>query len=164
MEHQAIRERSTEDPATGCWLWSGNIDPTTGYGRKGKYRDGRKAKIGAHRWAYEVAYGRPPENLLVCHTCDNPPCVNPAHLFLGTDLDNKRDAIAKGRHPHHDTHGNAKLTSAIVAQVRAELAAGGSRTAIARRLGVARRTIQDIDQQKTWRDNPPSPLFGADQL
>lgn len=63
--------------------------------------DGKWTKVYAHRVAYQEAHGPIPEGMLVCHTCDNPPCINPEHLFLGTQVDNMQDMATKGR--HHNT-------------------------------------------------------------
>jgi hypothetical protein len=76
----------------GCWEWTANRLPW-GYGRI--FKDG-ELKL-AHRASYELHTGSIPNNMLVCHTCDNPSCVNPKHLFLGTDSDNTKDMILKGR-------------------------------------------------------------------
>lgn len=78
----------------GCWLWQG-FRNHKGYGHFAIH--GRDYK--AHRVAFELATGRHPGRLLVCHSCDNPPCVNPAHLWLGTMSDNALDMHAKGRAP-----------------------------------------------------------------
>lgn len=76
----------------GCWVWTGKRS-REGYGRFSL--DGRL--VNAHRWSWERAVGPIPNGLLVCHHCDNPPCVNPEHLFVGTIQDNTRDMLAKGR-------------------------------------------------------------------
>lgn len=90
---ERLAERSAMDPGTGCVLWLGYVDPC-GYGRMGV---GGKQRL-THRLAYELAHGPIPDGLCVCHKCDNPPCVNPLHLFLGTHTDNMRDRVTKGRH------------------------------------------------------------------
>lgn len=88
------------DAKTGCWLWLGSRHPT-GYGQFSiKFK-----KMLAHRYAWSLENGPVPEGLYVCHKCDNPPCCNPAHLFIGTQKDNLADMKAKGRAPdRHKTH------------------------------------------------------------
>lgn len=80
--------------SNGCWTWDGAKHQPFGYGMFGTTR---RKTVGAHRFSYEVHFGPIPEGLQVCHRCDNPPCVRPDHLFLGTQADNIHDMIRKGR-------------------------------------------------------------------
>jgi hypothetical protein len=84
-----------------CWQWTGRKN-RLGYGQISLLRPLR-GTIGAHRVSYFLHYGPIPDGLLVCHTCDNPECTRPDHLWLGTVLDNTRDMIAKGRNHRHTT-------------------------------------------------------------
>lgn len=100
---QRIENKRTIDTVTGCWVWNGSIltqDVGKHYGRfrVGSRSDNSRGFITAHRYSYLVYKGEIPKGMLVCHTCDNPKCFNPDHLFIGTHKDNTQDMIKKGRH------------------------------------------------------------------
>lgn len=101
---------SKVDTTGECWLWLAARIPPYGYGNFGGTQDGVRWVKLAHRHAYELAHGPIPEGMWVLHRCDNPPCVRPDHLFLGTHADNMRDMVAKGRHwatkKTHCKHGH----------------------------------------------------------
>lgn len=129
-----------------CWEWTaGKIGERYGkFWIDGKY-------YGAHRLSWQFAYGAIPEGLYVCHHCDNTGCVNPYHLFLGTQKDNLQDAAKKGRTARGEADGASKLTENDVLEIR-ELLAEGERSQldIANEFGVGRRTIGDIKSGKNW--------------
>jgi len=105
----------------------------------------------AHRLAYTQAFGPVPARMEVLHTCDNPPCVNPEHLFLGTQADNMADMSQKGRRTRGSTHGMAKLTEADVVQIRALASSGETLSALASRFGVHFGTISKVVIRRSWR-------------
>jgi hypothetical protein len=141
-----------------CWLWTG-ARYANGYGvfHVGGM-DGHNQT--AHRVAYRLTHGPIPDGLYVCHTCDNPPCVNPAHLFSGTATDNMQDASRKGRIRapvyHGEGHPSAILTASQVAEIRATVhlnragVNGSQVTVAARRYGVSCDTIRDILRGRSW--------------
>jgi hypothetical protein len=134
-----------------CWEWTGDIfQRRGGYGRV--ELDGKSHR--AHRASWLLHYGELPA-LFVCHHCDNPPCVRPEHLFLGTAADNHADMVAKGRWRPGSSPGaltsTAKLTDELVTRARADRAAGVPVPRIAKQLGVHRATVYDILSRETWR-------------
>jgi len=82
--------------AGGCWLYTG-FRKWDGYGWLNRHRDGKDHYMTAHRYSWILAHGPVPNGLHVLHRCDNPPCCNPSHLFLGTHQENMADRVAKGR-------------------------------------------------------------------
>lgn len=130
--------------ATGCWEWNGRRF-RDGYG---EFNFGVRRTV-AHRAAWELTKGPIPAGLYVCHHCDNPPCVNPEHLFLGTPKENERDKMAKGR----DARGtaNATLTVAQVHEVRAAAAAGEADRVIAARYGVTAAAVVKVRTGQSWK-------------
>lgn len=133
-----------------CWPWLGTILKATGYGQM-RVPGGRK--ITAHRLAFEIANGPIPSGKLVCHTCDLRWCVNPSHLWLGSNADNLADMAAKGRADRRpgEKHPLSKLTDAAVFEVRARASAGEAHTSIAKEFGVHPSTISAVVRRETWR-------------
>lgn len=132
-----------------CWLWPRFRDHH-GYGRA-KYRG---QNYGAHRLAAHFALGFDLESPhFVCHHCDNPPCFNPAHLFVGTPMDNVRDMIEKGRRaepPAGEDHHFAKMTEAQVVEIKRRIFALEPRPQIARDYGLSQSHIEGIAWGRVW--------------
>jgi hypothetical protein len=156
--------RTTEKLPNGCEIWTG-IKSKEGYGQlKLKYE--QKSESRAHRISWILHNGPIPDGMCVCHSCDNPPCINPDHLFLGTNADNVRDCVSKGRTLKGDrswarTHpelvlrggqcGRTKLTSDHVREIRARHALGENPNALAKEFRVSLRNIRSIALRESWR-------------
>mgnify|MGYP001563699001 CR=1 FL=1 len=138
-----------------CWEWSGYQDKD-GYGRM---RPGfGKNYWGAHRYAYMKFVGPIPEGIMVLHECDNPSCVNPRHLFLGTNRDNVDDMMQKGRVRYGEAIFKAKLNASKVIEIRKLIILKEeSQVAIGRRFGVSKTVIGMIARGKLWRHVPTQP-------
>lgn len=137
--------------ADGCWLWKASRNKD-GYGMIGF----RRRSIGAHRVSYVLFRGDQVPGLSVLHTCDVPACVNPFHLYLGTQAQNVRDRVIRGRsrHPFGENHGRAKLSADDVTAIRAALAAGCVQRRLAERYDVTPTTILGIKNGRIWRTRP----------
>lgn len=133
------------EPTSGCWLWTGALN-TQGYGMIGV---GKKQPL-AHRVSWQLFKGQIPDRLCVLHRCDNPVCVNPEHLFLGTKKDNAVDMFVKGRAPDRrgSKHHNSKLTDADIVRIRTSKLSGAE---MARELGVRSATVSGIRLGKSWK-------------
>jgi hypothetical protein len=130
--------------ADECWLWTG-VKDRKGYGRFSVHYPVIRF---AHRLSYAITNGPIPDGMVVCHRCDTPACVNPAHLFLGTHADNVRDRNEKGRQCRGERHQSAKLN---INQVRAIRNSGEPHTILATRYGVHAQSIADIRKLRTWK-------------
>lgn len=130
---------------SGCWEWQGSLDA---YGYGSISIGGRASK--AHRLSYKTWVGHIPEGHVVRHKCDNPPCVNPDHLETGTQTDNMRDSVLRGRHRRGDDVAK-KLTSSDVAVIRARYQPRVvSQQKLADEYGVSREMIRDIVLNRKW--------------
>jgi hypothetical protein len=127
-----------------CWEWLGS-KTDRGYGRINI----EKVTYRAHRLAMLLAGKELPESSLACHRCDNPGCVNPAHLFAGSSADNINDCIAKGRWPSRvgEASPRALLSEAVVREIRRSTE---PHTVLARKLGVSPHAIRNARSRKTW--------------
>lgn len=147
-------ERYIVCPSTGCFEWSGARN-AKGYGLiifEGKQRY-------AHRVVCATVLGPIPDGMCVCHKCDNPCCVNPDHLFVGTPADNSADMAAKGRGKGGvlvgEKHWKSRLTASQVQDIRREYAVGGVRQIdLARQYGVAQAYISEIIRGEAWAHIP----------
>lgn len=104
-----------------------------------------------HRLAWEFANGPIPMGMFVCHSCDNPPCCNPAHLFLGTQADNDADRTSKGRSSRGSRHPDAKLNEQAVRELRQRFAAGERVRTLAPDYGVSSTTAWQAIKRRTWK-------------
>lgn len=133
----------------GCWPWRGAKD-SNGYGLIciGTSRDrGKKTK--AHRVSYQMHFGKIPEGMCVCHTCDNPECTNPGHLFLASHSENMADMVSKKRHAYGSRNGQAKLCELDVCLIR-ELKHIKNKK-LAAFFGVSDATISQVLSCQTWK-------------
>src|SRR5580765_6828583 len=142
---------SKVDTSGECWEWIASRYPN-GYGQIARSRTSAKLRVTyAHRISWELHYGPIPEGMSVLHRCDNRACVNPAHLFLGTQLDNMRDMIAKGRGLQGEQHPMAKVDADDVRNIRTLVTAGATKASVARQYGITRAAVRRICARHTWQ-------------
>lgn len=156
QQNSALKSRLESKVAkqtdTGCWIWIGAKKPN-GYGNF--YLGGRY--LPAHRAAYLIYLGDIPEGHYICHRCDNPACVNPDHLFIGTPTENQQDMKWKGRakgiSAGREQHPNAKLSETDILSIRRLRRSGWSLKDIAERHGITASNVSYICAGKSWRIN-----------
>lgn len=137
---------SKVNKTNSCWNWIASKD--NGYGRF--WLDGRN--LMAHRFSYSLTNGPIFHNEVVCHKCDNPACVRPDHLFLGTRDDNMLDMVSKGRSAKGILNGNKKLTEQQVLEIRnLYVTTNITYAELARRYNVDKTNIPSIIKRETWK-------------
>lgn len=147
---ERLRFYGWTETSAGCWEWGGGrLQRGMGYGRV----SWMSKSVTAHRLAYETWVGPIPEGLIVRHKCDNPPCINPEHLEIGTPADNARDMIERGRKVVTRGEGfkSTKLTESQVRAIRKLYSEGVSQMDLAEQFGVTNKNISLIVLGKTWR-------------
>lgn len=141
-----IAKRVEYDAMTGCWLWAGGTF-RNGYGKSSSLR--------AHRLSWEIHMGPVPPAMCVCHRCDTPACVNPDHLFLGTQADNVTDSTKKGRSRVGvgvlgEAHPRARITEAQVRWIRELRRAGLGHRRIGRITAIPSTNVWSVLSGRTW--------------
>lgn len=141
-----FQKYASPEPNTGCWLWSGGSNN----GRYGHLRIGSKF-VSAHRYSWLIHRGEIGRGQVICHHCDVPMCVNPDHLFVGTQADNVADMTAKGRRASFSgsANGRAKLTKEQAASIRSD---DRVNRVIARDYGVSFSLIWHIKKGRIWNE------------
>jgi hypothetical protein len=147
IEQKLLRYAVSEN---GCWNWVATKD-RDGYGLLTHHRG---KQIRAHRASYEFHVAKIPVGLLVCHSCDNPSCINPNHLFVGTSKENTRDMLDKNRRPvlRGERHPNAKLTNDQVTQIKQLRSENRLLKDIANQFNISFQTVSSITKGTTWNN------------
>ncbi len=133
---------------SGCWIW---IASCAGMGYGQIKLPGERRQIYAHRLSYLIHKGPLPEGKHICHTCDNPKCVNPDHLFVGTSQDNHDDMTKKKRHTYGQRSATAKITEEQARQVLGMVGLGIKQNVIAKTFGLSQVQISRIKLGKRWK-------------
>lgn len=142
-----FNELHIPEPMSGCWLWIGAAD-NHGYGHMGRLINNKAVCILAHRFSWEHHYGQLiPVGMCVLHKCDVPACVNPYHLFLGTQQDNMDDCKKKGRGTSGVTNSHCKLTEGDVKAIREAI---GTHLEIGKRFNIGPSQVGKIRARQSW--------------
>jgi hypothetical protein len=144
-----LRELSTVNVNTGCWEWIGAFKD----GRYGQFcLNGKKDR--AHRQSWRMVHGEIPAGMCVLHSCDNPSCVNPDHLFLGTKLDNATDMVSKGRSARGESASKTKLTEDQARFIKDNYIRGSrsmGAPSLGKMFGITHQAVQSIVNGQSWK-------------
>ncbi len=132
-----------------CWIWCGAFNPKNGYGL---LRDGEKTKL-THRLSYEIFKGKIEKGKYICHSCDNKLCINPDHLWIGSQSENIQDALNKKRWnpPRGESNGKSLLSEENVIEIRKLLEQNMKQNQIAEKFNIDQSTVSDIKRKKRWK-------------
>jgi hypothetical protein len=139
-----------------CWQWQGKINES-GYGALNIREEGIKTDVLVHREIFKIFKGEIPEGMLVCHTCDNPSCCNPEHLWLGTPKDNTQDMLKKNRGRHRlltsekRAHAAGKITEDQVREIRELYKNGSSQKELQEKFKLSQSQISGIITYRFWK-------------
>lgn len=136
-----------EPDDNGCFIVTSHRANQDGYSNL--YRN--KKHIRAHRLVFEECFGTIPEGLVIRHKCDNPRCINPEHLELGTNKENMRDAVERDRNAKGEKNGRSKLTEEKVREIRNMVSTGMQTKEIAKTLNISFETTKKVRERKTWK-------------
>lgn len=131
-------------PESGCWIWMGMIS-RYGYGR---FTFGTKTNFSAHRTSYELKYGKIPDGMLALHHCDVKCCVNPDHIFIGTQQENMTDKVTKNRQAKGESHGMSKLTKEQATEAKFS---GAKTSELAKKFNCSAVMIRQIRSGHYWK-------------
>lgn len=145
MRAEKLHENTRRRPS-GCLEWAGAVN-RDGYGVLKLNGKGWRA----HRLSWALNFGPIPPGMVIHHVCDNPTCVAPSHLSLGTQQSNQLDKVRKGRQAIRENNGRSKLTENDIVAIRERLSCGIAKMAIAEEFGVSARAIYKIDKGVTWK-------------
>jgi hypothetical protein len=143
---ERLMAKTIPEPNSGCLLWCGSDDGEYGYGRMtiGSRIDGSRRIVQTHRLSWELHFGAIPEDMLVLHKCDVPACVNPRHLYLGTNGDNTRDKMVRGR-------ARTKLNAeAVIAIRKMAIETDLSHEKIGKQFGISQPSTSAAIRGKSW--------------
>jgi hypothetical protein len=145
---ERLRRIGWTETESGCWEWAGHLD-SNGYGRLLDPTVGRTEYLS--RIAFRLWNGPITAGLHVRHRCDNPPCMNPAHLELGSHAENMRDMVQRGRSARGSRNGRSKVTEAQVRSIRLRASSGETHAALASEFGLSRAAISFIVTRRSWQ-------------